>query len=170
MANIFCPNPGIVPHVSYPILPGLRIVYLTCCEFQHDESLFELPELPLQSQVALEKVLSQRSLQFQNEQQAWQCFYFLREHNDSLSYALGAGSLFDVSEDSDYVHSLLAIDEYASLRTMMAESKESADVDPRLEEIVERMLNKYVLLLLVTVYQDLASPDYLNICECRKTV
>ena len=36
-----------------------------------------------------------------------QCFYFLGEHNDSLSYALGAGSLFDVSEDSDYVHTLL---------------------------------------------------------------
>lgn len=27
--------------------------------------------------------------------------------NDSLSYALGAGALFDVSEDSDYVHTLL---------------------------------------------------------------
>jgi len=31
----------------------------------------------------------------------------LGELNDSLSYALGAGSLFDVSEDSDYVHTLL---------------------------------------------------------------
>ncbi|PWA54542.1 26S proteasome regulatory complex, non-ATPase subcomplex, Rpn2/Psmd1 subunit [Artemisia annua] len=74
------------------------------------------------------------------------CFYFLGEHNDSLSYALGAGSLFDVSEDSDYVHTLLAkaIDEYASLRTKAAESKESADVDPRLEAIVERMLNKCI--------------------------
>ncbi|GKB58916.1 hypothetical protein Tco_0915102, partial [Tanacetum coccineum] len=72
------------------------------------------------------------------------CFYFLGEHNDSLSYALGAGSLFDVSEDSDYVHTLLAkaIDEYASVRTKAAESKEeSADVDPRL---VERMLDKCI--------------------------
>lgn len=36
-----------------------------------------------------------------------QVFYYLGELNDSLSYALGAGSLFDVSEDSDYVHTLL---------------------------------------------------------------
>ena len=40
-----------------------------------DESLFELPEIPPQSQVALEKVLSRRSLQLQNEQQAWQVQY-----------------------------------------------------------------------------------------------
>ncbi|XP_024985241.1 26S proteasome non-ATPase regulatory subunit 1 homolog A-like [Cynara cardunculus var. scolymus] len=151
-------------------------------------------------------------------------FYYLGELNDSLSYALGAGSLFDVSEDSDYVHTLLAkaIDEYATLKTKAAESKEeSSDVDPRLEAIVERMLDKCitdgkyqqaigmaiecrrldklkeaitnsdnvhatlsycmnvshafvnrreyrreVLLLLVKVYQDLASPDYLNICQC----
>jgi hypothetical protein len=31
----------------------------------------------------------------------------LGELNDSLSYALGAGPLFDVSEDSDYAHALL---------------------------------------------------------------
>ena len=36
-----------------------------------------------------------------------QVFYYLGELNDSLSYALGAGSLFDVSEDSDYIHTLL---------------------------------------------------------------
>ncbi|KAA0033291.1 hypothetical protein IC582_010462 [Cucumis melo] len=74
-------------------------------------------------------------------------FYYLGELNDSLSYALGAGSLFDVSEDSDYVHTLLAkaIDEYASLKTKAAESNaEGTDVDPRLEAIVERMLNKCI--------------------------
>ena len=36
-----------------------------------------------------------------------QVFYYLGELNDSLSYALGAGSLFDVSEDSYYIHTLL---------------------------------------------------------------
>lgn len=36
-----------------------------------------------------------------------QVFYYLGELNDSLSYALGAGPLFDVSEDSDYAHTLL---------------------------------------------------------------
>lgn len=38
-----------------------------------------------------------------------------------------------------------AIDEYASLRSKAAESSDEAKkVDPRLETIVERMLNKYV--------------------------
>ncbi|KAJ4955156.1 hypothetical protein NE237_011939 [Protea cynaroides] len=74
-------------------------------------------------------------------------FYYLGELNDSLSYALGAGSLFDVSEDSDYVHTLLAkaIDEYAILKSKAAESSEDAEkVDPRLEAIVERMLDKCI--------------------------
>ncbi|KAK8548468.1 hypothetical protein V6N13_054732 [Hibiscus sabdariffa] len=75
-------------------------------------------------------------------------FYYLGELNDSLSYALGAGPLFDVSEDSDYVHTLLAkaIDEYASFRSKAAESSdEAAKVDTRLEEIVERMLDKCIM-------------------------
>ncbi|KAG6593786.1 26S proteasome non-ATPase regulatory subunit 1-like A, partial [Cucurbita argyrosperma subsp. sororia] len=74
-------------------------------------------------------------------------FYYLGELNDSLSYALGAGSIFDVSEDTDYVHTLLAkaIDEYASLKSKAAESNsEGTNVDPRLEAIVERMLNKCI--------------------------
>lgn len=75
-------------------------------------------------------------------------FYYLGELNDSLSYALGAGPLFDVSEDSDYVHTLLAkaIDEYASLKSKAAESSdESINVDPRLEAIVERLLDKCIV-------------------------
>ncbi|CAM8918363.1 unnamed protein product [Rhodiola kirilowii] len=74
-------------------------------------------------------------------------FYYLGELNDSLSYALGAGPLFDVSEDSDYVHTLLAkaIDEYASIKVKSFESNElAATVDPRLETIVERMLDKCI--------------------------
>ncbi|OVA01608.1 Proteasome/cyclosome repeat [Macleaya cordata] len=75
-------------------------------------------------------------------------FYYLSELNDSLSYALGAGPLFDVSEESDYVHTLLAkaIDEYAILKSKAAESNQEAEkVDPRLEAIVERMLDKCIL-------------------------
>ncbi|XP_002518109.3 26S proteasome non-ATPase regulatory subunit 1 homolog A [Ricinus communis] len=74
-------------------------------------------------------------------------FCYLGDLDDSLSYALGAGRLFDVTEDSDYVHTLLAkaIDEYASRKTKAAESNtETANVDPRLEEIVERMLDKCI--------------------------
>ncbi|MCL7040937.1 hypothetical protein MKW94_014445, partial [Papaver nudicaule] len=70
-------------------------------------------------------------------------FYHLGELNDALSYALSAGPLFDVSEDSDYVHAILAkaIDEYAILKTKAAESNQEAEkVDPRLEAIVEKML------------------------------
>ncbi|XP_061364764.1 26S proteasome non-ATPase regulatory subunit 1 homolog A-like [Gastrolobium bilobum] len=76
-------------------------------------------------------------------------FYYLGELNDSLSYALGAGPPFDDSDDSDYVHTILAkaIDEYASFKSKAAESSdESLKVDSRLEAIVERMLDKYVNL------------------------
>ncbi|PWA83869.1 26S proteasome non-ATPase regulatory subunit 1 [Artemisia annua] len=42
--------------------------------------------------------------------------YYLGELKESLSYALKAGNLFDVSEESDYVHTLLgknkAVDGY----------------------------------------------------------
>ncbi|OAY28247.1 26S proteasome non-ATPase regulatory subunit 1 homolog A [Manihot esculenta] len=75
-------------------------------------------------------------------------FCYLGDLNDSLSYALGAGALFDVSEDSDYVHTLLAkaIDEYASLKAKASESTvEAENVDHRLEAIVERMLDKCIM-------------------------
>ncbi|KAL3507342.1 hypothetical protein ACH5RR_032724 [Cinchona calisaya] len=74
-------------------------------------------------------------------------FCYLGELNDSLSYALGAGPLFNVSEDTDYVHTILAkaIDEYAGFKTKAAElNDEAAKVDPRLEAIVERMLDKCI--------------------------
>uniref|UniRef100_A0A0D9X5I3 26S proteasome non-ATPase regulatory subunit 1 homolog n=1 Tax=Leersia perrieri TaxID=77586 RepID=A0A0D9X5I3_9ORYZ len=70
-------------------------------------------------------------------------FYYLGELNDSLSYALGAGPLFDLSDDSDYAHTLSAkaLDEYASIRSKSGEEM----MDPRLEAIVERMLDKCIL-------------------------
>ena len=45
------------------------------------------------------------------------------------------------------MHTLLAkaIDEYAALRTKAAESNEVAQMDPRLEAIVERMIDKCIL-------------------------
>ncbi|XP_062226670.1 26S proteasome non-ATPase regulatory subunit 1 homolog A-like isoform X2 [Phragmites australis] len=75
-------------------------------------------------------------------------FYYLGELNDSLSYALGAGPLFDVSDDSDYAQALLAkaLDEYASIKTRVSKAtEEEENVDPRLEAIVERMLEKCIL-------------------------
>lgn len=97
------------------------------------ESLYEDEEFPQRELAAL--VVSK-------------VFYFLGELNDALAYALGAGSHFDVTEDSDYVRTLLdkAIDEYANLRKKAAESnEEAAKIDPRLEAIVERMLEKCIL-------------------------
>ncbi|KAL9232768.1 hypothetical protein vseg_007838 [Gypsophila vaccaria] len=96
------------------------------------ESLYEDEEFPERALAAL--VVSK-------------VFYFLGELNDSLSYALGSGPLFDVSEDSDYVRTLLdkAIDEYASLRNKVADSNEEASkIDPRLEAIVEKLLEKCI--------------------------
>ncbi|XP_026412385.1 26S proteasome non-ATPase regulatory subunit 1 homolog A-like [Papaver somniferum] len=74
-------------------------------------------------------------------------FYNLGSLNDALRHALSAGELFDVSEDSDYVHAILAkaIDEYAIFKKAAAETNQEADkVDPRLEVIVDRMLRKCI--------------------------
>ncbi|XP_024526054.1 26S proteasome non-ATPase regulatory subunit 1 homolog B [Selaginella moellendorffii] len=70
-------------------------------------------------------------------------FYYLGEHNDSLTYALGANSLFDVLEDSDYVRTLVAkcLDQYIALRKTR-EGEGATAIDPRLVAIVERMLDK----------------------------
>ncbi|PAN34162.1 hypothetical protein PAHAL_6G072500 [Panicum hallii] len=72
-------------------------------------------------------------------------FFYLGELNDALSYALGAGALFDVADDSDYAQTLLAkaLDEYAAIRSRAA--GEEKTMDPRLEAIVERMLDKCIL-------------------------
>ncbi|XP_066330212.1 26S proteasome non-ATPase regulatory subunit 1 homolog A-like [Miscanthus floridulus] len=72
-------------------------------------------------------------------------FFYLGELNDALSYALGAGPLFDVSDDSDYAQTLLAkaLDEYAAIQSRS--TGEEKTMDPRLETIVERMLDKCIL-------------------------
>lgn len=71
-------------------------------------------------------------------------FYHLGELNDSLAYALGAGPLFDVSENSEYVQTLIAkcVDEYISLTNGHEGGEEDGALDPRLAEIVDRMLDK----------------------------
>ncbi|KAG2454480.1 hypothetical protein HYH02_001498 [Chlamydomonas schloesseri] len=76
-------------------------------------------------------------------------FYHLGELDDALNYALGAGSLFDVEEQSEYVTTLVArcLDQYFEKRVKAAESRSGAEeaeaaIDPRLTAIVERMLDK----------------------------
>eukprot|EP00741_Cyanophora_paradoxa_P005709 tig00000903_g5533.t1 len=73
-------------------------------------------------------------------------FYHLGEFNDALTYALGAGNLFDVSVKNEYVQTLVAkcIDEYIALRIKQQEAAKdaAAPIDARLENIVERMFER----------------------------
>ena len=94
-------------------------------------------------------------------------FYHLGELDDSLNYALGSGSLFDVNVESEYVNTLVGecdtgsvlksgphdnsnywtaarcLDRYFELRVKLVEQKQEVDIDPRLTSVVERMLDRY---------------------------
>lgn len=71
-------------------------------------------------------------------------FYYLGELDDALNYALGAGSLFDVTDSSEYVQSLLArcLDSYFELRVRQEEQKEDVSIDQRLTVVVEKMIER----------------------------
>lgn len=71
-----------------------------------------------------------------------QVFYHLGELDSALHYALGAGALFDITERSEYVQTLVSrcLDTYFALRVKEVEKKEEVTVDPRLVAVVERML------------------------------
>uniref|UniRef100_A0A8C4GRC4 26S proteasome non-ATPase regulatory subunit 1 n=1 Tax=Dicentrarchus labrax TaxID=13489 RepID=A0A8C4GRC4_DICLA len=71
-------------------------------------------------------------------------FYHLGAFEESLNYALGAGELFNVTDDSEYVETIIAkcIDHYTKLRVENAElpeDEEKKSIDPRLEGIVNKM-------------------------------
>uniref|UniRef100_A0A8C9UAH9 26S proteasome non-ATPase regulatory subunit 1 n=1 Tax=Scleropages formosus TaxID=113540 RepID=A0A8C9UAH9_SCLFO len=71
-------------------------------------------------------------------------FYHLGAFEESLNYALGAGDLFNVTDDSEYVETIIAkcIDYYTKLRvenSELPEGKEKRSIDPRLEGIVNKM-------------------------------
>ncbi|KAJ1855457.1 proteasome regulatory particle base subunit, partial [Coemansia sp. RSA 486] len=63
-------------------------------------------------------------------------YFYLGEFDDALSFALGAGQLFSLTESSKYAETIVnhAIDNYIKLRSS------NAQVDPRLEAVVERMI------------------------------
>jgi 26S proteasome regulatory subunit N2 len=67
-------------------------------------------------------------------------YYHLGSYEGSLSYALGAGPLFDVNYGSQYVKTIIAkcIDSYTAKR-----AEEGATIDNRLEDIVNRMFDRY---------------------------
>ncbi|RKP08547.1 armadillo-type protein [Thamnocephalis sphaerospora] len=68
-------------------------------------------------------------------------YYYLGEYDESLSFALGAGDLFDPSEKTEYTETLTAkaVDKYITLR---ADPTTRPNVDGRLAGIVTRMFSR----------------------------
>ena len=77
---------------------------------------------------------------------SFQVYYHLGAFEESLTFALGAGSLFDVNGTSEYVETTIAkcIDHYTKLRIQNSETSEEdhKEIDPRLEGIVNRMFKR----------------------------
>lgn len=73
-------------------------------------------------------------------------YYHLGAFEDSVMYALGAGSLFNVNGHSEYVETTIAkcIDLYTQLRVKAADTKieEDVHIDERLINIVDRMFQR----------------------------
>uniref|UniRef100_T1HX44 26S proteasome non-ATPase regulatory subunit 1/RPN2 N-terminal domain-containing protein n=1 Tax=Rhodnius prolixus TaxID=13249 RepID=T1HX44_RHOPR len=72
-------------------------------------------------------------------------YYHLGSFSDSLTYALGAGHLFDVNSRSEYVDTIIAkcIDHYTTLRIYNLENPDKPEpIDSRLEAIVDRMFQR----------------------------
>uniref|UniRef100_A0A224XJ34 26S proteasome non-ATPase regulatory subunit 1 n=1 Tax=Panstrongylus lignarius TaxID=156445 RepID=A0A224XJ34_9HEMI len=72
-------------------------------------------------------------------------YYHLGSFSDSLTYALGAGQLFDVNSRSEYVDTIIAkcIDHYTTLRIHNLENPDEPEhIDSRLEAIVDRMFQR----------------------------
>lgn len=65
---------------------------------------------------------------------------------DSLTYALGAGNLFDVNARNEYVDTIIAkcIDFYTQQRVAFVEDPNATTIDPRLEAIVNRMIERCI--------------------------
>lgn len=72
-------------------------------------------------------------------------FYHLGSFEDALTYALGAGDLFDVNARTEYVETIIAkcIDFYIQQRVALIDAPNDAKpIDPRLEGIVNKMIQR----------------------------
>lgn len=90
-------------------------------------------------------------------------FYHLGDLTESLVYALGAASLFNVAERSEYVQTLVAkcVDEYISINARLEKGEGCFYLDPRLVEVVDRVLDQCLM--------DGKSEQALGIAlECRR--
>ncbi|XP_012539025.1 26S proteasome non-ATPase regulatory subunit 1 [Monomorium pharaonis] len=214
---------GIISLLEEP-MPELKVFALKKLDMIVDEFWPEISE-------AIEKIeILHEDKSFQQHELAAlvasKVYYHLGSFEDSLTYALGAGELFDVNARNEYVDTTIAkcIDYYTQQRVLEAEGKlppGSKGIDPRLEGIVNRMYqrclddNQYrqalglaletrrmdifeaaimnsddvsgmlsyafqvamsliqnrgfrntVLRCLVSLYRNLETPDYVNMCQC----
>ena len=71
-------------------------------------------------------------------------YYHSGFYEESFSYALGAGPLLDVTHFSEYAESTVAkcIASYTAWK-----SKEAANIDIRLENIVNRIFERYTIYM-----------------------
>ncbi|KAK0180224.1 hypothetical protein PV327_005889 [Microctonus hyperodae] len=214
---------GIISLLEEP-MPELKVFALTKLDMIVDEFWPEISE-------AIEKIeiLHEDKAFDQHELAALvasKVYYHLGSFEDSLTYALGAGELFDVNARNEYVDTTIAkcIDYYTQQRVLEVEGKlppGHKGIDPRLEGIVNRMFQRClddhqyrqalglaletrrmdifeasimqsddisgmlsyafqvamsliqnrgfrntVLRCLVSLYRNLGTPDYVNMCQC----
>ncbi|BFY99327.1 hypothetical protein BsWGS_02367 [Bradybaena similaris] len=76
-------------------------------------------------------------------------YYHLGAFEESLTFALGAGTLFNVNDTSEFVETIISkcIDHYTKMRVHNAEATDEADkkvIDPRLEAVVSRMFQRCI--------------------------
>ncbi|KAI8818052.1 armadillo-type protein [Fimicolochytrium jonesii] len=74
-------------------------------------------------------------------------YYHLGEFDESLTFALGAGKLFDLNSKSEYVETIIAkcIDKYIAVRVEQHAADPTTPapkVDKRLEDVVQRMFQR----------------------------
>lgn len=74
-------------------------------------------------------------------------FFHLGELTEALQYALGAASLFNVSDGCEYVQTLVAkcVDEYISMNLRLEKGGDGLSLDPRLVAVVDRVLDQCLL-------------------------
>ncbi|PSN34480.1 26S proteasome non-ATPase regulatory subunit 1 [Blattella germanica] len=133
---------GIISLLEEP-MPELKVFALKKLDLIVDEFWPEISE-------AIEKIeILHEDKNFKQHEQAAlvasKVYYHLGSFEDSLTYALGAGNLFNVNSRSEYVDTIIAkcIDYYTQQRVAKAENSEGAkEIDPRLEAIVDRMFQR----------------------------
>lgn len=135
---------GIISLLEEPI-PELKVFALKKLDLIVDEFWPEISE-------AIEKIeILHEDRNFNHHELAAlvasKVYYHLGSFEDSLTYALGAGELFDVNARNEYVDTIIAkcIDFYTQQRVLEAENKlppGKKSMDPRLEGIVNRMFQR----------------------------